>query len=432
MRIPFNVLDESFVHMDDPVQPPTVQMEARVASRLDDGRVRAALGAAAQRHPLARARVLPWRGRDPHPEWQVDEFPQLDSLRVLEVDDEAELDAIRGGLLSTPVSLFESPPWRARLVHAPVGDVLMLSVHHAASDGMGCLRLLQSVLRAYAGVDDPIPGLDPLESHSLAFAGQPTELQRGRAWLLELQKLRHLADVPARVAPDGAADIAGYGVVSRRVPAAVAVESPLRRRLAASVNDLLLAVLHMTIDRWNTARGGRAERIAIQMPINARPAQWKSELVGNMVTAETVSTTPADRTSPEACLAAVAGWTNGVKDRGPQPAMAFLAGLPTYNIDVKRNAILSAIGGRWADTSVLSNVGRVAPDWVASRDLVVEEVLFSPPTAMPLGVGLGAAATDQWLSLSFRHRPALLDSVAARKFSDLYLDVLAEMTRLSP
>jgi NRPS condensation-like uncharacterized protein len=429
MRVPFNILDEAFAHIDDPTQPLTVQIEARVPDRLDDDRIRAALGVAASRHPLARARVLPWQGGDPHPEWQVDDVPQLDPLRVVEVAGDDELDELRGDLLSIPLSLFESPPWRARLVHAPGGDVLMLSVHHAASDGMGCLRLLRSALRAYSGAADPAPDLDPVESHSLGFSGAPTGPPRWQALSLELRKLRHVTSPPARVAADGATEVPGYGIVTRRIPTDVVVGSPLRRRLGASVNDLLLAALHLTIDRWNAQHDQPAGRISVHMPINARPAPYKDEVVGNLVTGEMVSTTPEQRASAHACLAAVAGWTASVKDRGAQPATAFLAALPNFTVGLKRAVIVGAVnlGDRAADSSVLSNVGSVGADWVAADGVDVEEVLFSPPASMPLGVGVGAAATEQWLTLSFRHRWALLDRPAAVGFSDLFVATLHDI-----
>jgi len=431
MRIPFNILDEAFVHIDDPTQPLTVQIEAHVDSRLECDRLRAALGAAAAQHPMARARVLPWHGGDPYPEWHIDDDVQLDTLQVVAVDDDGAIDTVRGDLLSTPISLYESPPWRARLIHAPAGDVVLLSVHHSASDGMGCLRFLQSVLRAYADADDPIPDLDPVVAHSLDFADSPSRAQRGKAAALELRKLRHVGSPPARVAPDGAADLAGYGIVTRRVPADLAVGSAVRQRLGASVNDLLLAAHHLTIDRWNTSHDLDTGRVAIHMPINARPERWKHEVVGNLVFGETVSTTPAQRTTPATCLGAVAGWTEAIKARGPEPAMAALAALPRLSIGLKRFAIVGAtnLGSRMADSSVLSNTGRIRPDFVDSKALHVEEVLFSPPTAMPLGVGLGAAATDQWLSLSFRHRPTLLDRPAATAFADLYIGTLEELAR---
>ena len=209
MRIPFNILDEAFVHIDDPVQPLTVQIEARVAGRLDGDRLRTALQAAAATHPLARARLMPWNGRDPHPEWHIDDQLSLDPLRILDAADNDEIDAIRGELLSVPISLWESPPWRARLIHAPGGDVVLLSVHHSASDGMGCLRLLQSVLRHYASVSDPTPDLDPLAAHALDAGGPSTARQRTDSSALERRKLRQLASPPSRVASDGATQARG-------------------------------------------------------------------------------------------------------------------------------------------------------------------------------------------------------------------------------
>ncbi|HET9441671.1 MAG TPA: hypothetical protein VFO65_00015 [Acidimicrobiales bacterium] len=43
----------------------------------------------------------------------------------------------------------------------------MLNVHHAACDGLGAVRLLDSVARAYAGVEDPEPAVPLAEARDL-------------------------------------------------------------------------------------------------------------------------------------------------------------------------------------------------------------------------------------------------------------------------
>jgi NRPS condensation-like uncharacterized protein len=46
----------------------------------------------------------------------------------------------------------------------PGSDKLLAAAHHAASDGIGTLRLMTSLARAYAGRPDPTPDIDPVAS----------------------------------------------------------------------------------------------------------------------------------------------------------------------------------------------------------------------------------------------------------------------------
>lgn len=54
-------------------------------------------------------------------------------------------------------------PFSLLLAHTHDGDVIVLSLDHAAADGMSALRLLGSIARAYAREDDPLPPIDPLK-----------------------------------------------------------------------------------------------------------------------------------------------------------------------------------------------------------------------------------------------------------------------------
>ena len=304
LHVPFNILDEGFTHGDDPTQPPTVQIEARVAGRFDDERMRQAMRIALGRHPLARARLEPWTDETVTYEWLIDDVPQVDPIGVVDAVSEADVDRIRSELQSHPVSIFESPPLRARLVHREGGDSLMLAIHHAASDGMGALRLLQSVLRAYAGVDDPQPQFDPLEVHRLPVPEfEPSAAQQWHAARMEFERFARMGSNPERLSPQDVTSRAGYGIHSMRMPLDPITRAPLRTELGASVNDLLITAATLACARWIEAHGDTApNRITVMMPINARPAEWRNEVVGNFVTADVVSTSPEERATARDCL----------------------------------------------------------------------------------------------------------------------------------
>ncbi len=430
LQIPFNIIDEGFTHGDDPTQPPTVQIEARVAGHLDEERLRQAMGVALGRHPLARARLEPWTDETVTYEWLIDDVPQVDPMSVAAAASDADVDRIRSELQSLPLSIFESPPLRARLVHREGGDFLMLAIHHAASDGIGALRLLQSVLCAYANVDDPQPQFDPLEVHQLPVPEfEPTTAQQWHTARMEFERFARMGSFPEHLPPQEPVARAGYGVHSIRLPLDPVTRAPLRSELGASVNDLLITATALACARWIDAHGATANRVTVMMPINARPADWRNEVVGNFATADVVSTSAEERATARDCLASVAGWTDSVKKVGPGPALAALAAIPAGPVSGRRAFAqwASQAGAQFADTTVLSNLGRVSHDWLDTDQLEITELWFSPPITLPTGLGIGAIATTDRLFLSLRHSWRLWSSDATARFADTLVAALDEI-----
>jgi NRPS condensation-like uncharacterized protein len=430
-RLPFTIIDETFVHADDPSEPVTVHIEARVAGPLDGRRLRDAVGRALARHPLARARLEPWTDDAVGYEWIVDEEPQVDPVRTESVGRDVDLDRLRSELSSVPLNLFESPPLRVRHLAHPDGDVVMVSIHHSASDGMGALRLLQSILRGYADVDDPMPDIDPAEARRLVVPAAPPSLdEQLHSGRMELQRLTRLTALPARLTPDGETTRPGYGFRTLRVPLAPIVSAPLREVTGATVNDLLIAAASLAAGRWIEEHGAAAGRVAVQMPINARPAAWSRETVANLVTGDSVSTSAAERADPAHCLTAVAGWTEAVKKRGPGPALAALDRMPRFAVAGRRAATKWARRntGRLAETLVLSNLGRIPDDFVVGDGAGPTEVVFSPPAPMPYGLGIGAVALGDELVLALRHRWTLWSTAADDRFATILREELDRLT----
>lgn len=431
-RIPFNLIDESFVNLDDPAQPVTVQMEVSFGTDLDEDRLREAARTALGVHPLARARLEPLGSDASAYEWLIDPEPQVEAFRSLSAVDDAEMDVARGELQSQPLSLFESPPLRMQLARHPGGDdVLMLSIHHAACDGMGALRLLQSVARAYVGDPDPIPEIDPSEAHALAVPEKRSWTDHAKTLGVEVQRMGRMGSRPARLSPDGAADKAGYGIQTRALALGPIASSQLRKKVGATINDLLIAALALTAGRWiDEHEEEPAGRVSVTMPINARPPAWSREVVRNLVVGDQVSTTRAEREDPEACLRAVAGWTEAVKSRGPAALLSALGSQPPGRASTRRTMTRWAVrlGGAMADTLVLSNLGRLPDGWSDAEELPVRGLWFSPPATMPQGLGIGAAAVDDRLCLTFRHHWALWSSDAAGRFATMLDEQLAELS----
>jgi hypothetical protein len=75
------------------------------------------------------------------------------------------------------------------------------------------------------------------------------------------------------------------------------------------------------------------------------------------------------------------------------------------------------------DTASLSNLGTSDP-LSTLLDAGRAAVWFSPPCQMPLGLGVGAVTIGDRLHVTMRYRHAQFDRDAARKFAQLFRDVL--------
>ena len=435
-EVAFSLVDEALHLLDANTSPCSIQLEARVAGRLDEARLRRALGAALDVHPMARARRMAsnrWLTRD---RWA---FPRTrpDVLRVVDCLDDEQLAAARAELQSMPSPLTVALPLRAWLARHPDGDVLMLNIHHAAMDGFGAVRVLRSVARAYAGIPDPEPTIDFQEARRLPAqllkADGPTRLRRA---VVLAERLGDLVRPPARIASDGGIAQAGYGFQTRALSNAQ-TEALVAAEHGGTVNDLLLSALHLSIAAWNAEHGTPCRRITVLVPANLRPAAWREDVAGNFALPIRVSTGPRTRRSRRAALAAITEQTSRKKRTGMGGALLELLrhtdALPLW-FKAAMVKLLPLTGNRLVDTSMFSNLGLLGEPLDFGYDAgEAAEVWFSPPARMPLGVSVGAVTTAGRLHLVFRHRHSQCSEAAAHRFAERYLAELDHLgSALSP
>jgi NRPS condensation-like uncharacterized protein len=423
-QIPFGLVDEAVHLLDTEAAPWSIQLEVRVAGGLDESRLRIALAQALRCHPMARARKMASRRSLRHDHWEIPPRVDIDPLRVVDCPDDARLAATRAELLSRGVPLAESPPLRACLACHPDGDVLMLNVNHAAMDGFGGLRVLQSVARAYTGQPDPAFKVGFLEARAFAERLAGTDVPtRMRRHLALAERLRDLLVPPARVAPDGGRNKAGYGFHHVSLSHAQ-TEALVGLEHAGTVNDVLLAALHLTIQRWNGEHGRYCGRISVLVPTNLRPSGWRDDVAGNFSLPARVSTSRQSRRSPYSALQVLRAQTRRKKGTGMGTALVEVLGRsPLFPLWVKQvSVMLLPLTDNLADTSMLSNLGELdtLPSFGPDAGATVE-VWFSPPARMPLGLAIGALSAAGRLYLAFRYRHRLFDADAARRFADTYL-----------
>jgi NRPS condensation-like uncharacterized protein len=428
-ELDFNVIDEAIHHLDTQDEPWTVHVEARAAGSLDAGKLRRAVAKAMSVHPMARAFQRRWRPWHTVYRWQIVDAPSIDPFSVRECASDEELGATRAAFQSQRVPIAEAPPFRVLLARHPAGDYVMLNFNHAACDGVGSLRFLRSIALAYSELEDPT-GDAKLGVRDLARTTAPVTLHERWDRLLLLNRAFRdaIASPPSRIAIDGADEAPGFGFVGRVVDEQLTRELVRAKLAGGTVNDLLLGVLHVAIDRWNGAHAQDAERIGTMMPVNVRPAEQWSETVANITYFVSVSTQAGERAAPADAVAAIARQTAEVKERNTAAAFReILFASPALLLEVKRRmpALLGLTGNRMVDTAVLSNVGRVRDTIPFGALGPAKELWFSPPCRMPLGLGMGAATYEGRMFLMFRYRRAQWSADAAARFADAYVDLLA-------
>ena len=432
--------------LERPAEPSLVLWEVHCRGHLDRaalaGAVTAAFGAdlgAGRRLAAAPrwGRRLYWRPVAPAPGGPLTEV----SWRI-----PAELNALRERLFASPLSLTEAVA-RVVLAVGPEHDVVIIQVHHTAFDGVSSLRLLSTITQAYRArataphlhsvpdsppVPGPLPHLDappsPPTSVTPALstpANTPATSRRGRAaaWPGTVTRIARQGGQPGRP---------GYGFVLATVPVPRPISGGDGPR--PTVNDLLVAALCLTIDRWNMARGQVSGQISVTVPVNGRAAAQRWQGDGNLSWLTRVVTGPSHRADPGLLLRHVATQTRVARERGRThrtDTMSRLLATGWAPMVVKQR-VARLVRGLAAplltDTSLVSNLGLLpeAPTFDGSG---TEPVWLAPLCPMPKGLALGAVSVAGRLYLSVRYRLALLDRAAADDFTACFRAALGELTR---
>lgn len=396
--VPFTQVDELGCYFDDPAEPNNIHFELHLSGHLDDARLRTAVLATLQAHPLARVRRCRWRGWDRRLHWEIVAEPDVPPVDLTHWRDEHELDDQRRRLLHATPSLDLAPPLRIRHAVGPEWDALIVNVHHAAMDGLSGLRLLRSIARRYAGRPDPVTD-DPLAIRVPAARVPRTP--------------RSLRPV-ARIATDGGTPEPGCGFHLVSIPYRCVHNEP------ATVNDVLVAALVLAIAEWNTAHGYEAGTVRIALPINARANGC--ERLGNLSRLAVVAN---ERSLCGASLLAdVIRQTEAAKRvAGPQvdllTGLLAAAWLPVA-VKAKLPGLALRLAGAVSDTTLLSNIGLVddPPDF--GPGAMVTGLWMSPPVRMPRGVTIGTATVRDRLNVSVRYRHAQFDQLASARFVAMF------------
>ncbi|HUR18398.1 MAG TPA: hypothetical protein VMZ51_05595 [Acidimicrobiales bacterium] len=396
----------------------SVQFEARVAGRVDEVRLADALAAALCTHP--------------------------DALRVVDCTDDEALAATRVEFQDFVVPLRECPPLRVLLARHAAGDVLMLNVNHAASDGFGALRILQALARAYVSDGLDLPRLEFLALRDLPVRPASRRVPALMKWYLGLiEWLRNALAPPARLVADGGDptesagapdDDPGYGFHLVTLPLGDRAGG-LSLAPPAIDTDVLIAGLHRAIGAWNAAHGCPGHRISVLVPSDLRPSGWPDELVGNFSVTARVSTSRRHRGSLAAALKTVGSQTR--RNNRSRTGIALISALDRTGLlplwtRQSRIVLQPITRNRFVDTAILCDLGRIAdPPSFGAGGGKTNEVWFSVPARVPVPLSVGAATLGGRLHLSLRYSRHLFGPEAASRFTEHYLAEL-DPTRPAP
>jgi NRPS condensation-like uncharacterized protein len=431
VKRPFTRLEEAVYHVERMYTPWNIQVEIETRKHIDRDRLRAAVRDAYDVHPIAKARKRRGGQGGTDYDWEVPEKAPV-PLEAADASD-ADLDVLRQRFYGDGIDLSSAPPLRLLVVRngGNAGDLLWFCASHVPMDGMGAYRILQTICTAYRG-EEPTPGRFEFGESRGVLDGFRPDSRRRRARLLgkTARRLGHLFDPPAKLPGADAPDVGGWRFRHRQIDREV-VSALLDDGMDASVNDHLLAAMHLTLDRWNREVGASAQKMSVMMPVNLRPREWFYEGVGFYTFFESIATQPTDRRDPETALDHITEQTQEVKQE--KRYLGYLEWLnlvpDAVPLSVKKRLpkLLDGPGERLLDTAVLSNLGRLPEPLPALSGEAPESLWCTPPCWLPTPVSIGVVTVGDEMHLGFRYTQAAFDGEEADAFADCYCERVADV-----
>jgi hypothetical protein len=428
--VPFTRLQEAVHYVERSHTPWNIQLEVATTATLDLDRLGEAARAACEAYPMARVRCRERDGGGTAFEWVVPEAAPGVPITTVEAT-----DRFRRRFYGTRVDLSEGPPLALLVCRGGGdggGDRLCLRASHVPIDGIGAFRVLQALLAAYRDGDAAAVRLDATP-RGVLDAGRPDRLaDRLRLLGTAARRLGFFADSPVAVR-GGASDTTGWPgwrFAHRHLDAETTERLVADRPPGVTVNDVLLAALHLAIDRWNADRGDPADRISLMMPMNARPPDAFHDGVGMYTLFDSVDTKPAHRRDEATALERVADRTDEIKAAGSQfgylECWRLFASVAPPSARERVPPLVFGPGEPLLDTAVLSNLGRLPPlPGLADGD--VGRPWLTPPSWPPTPLSVGVLTAGGRLHLGFRYERSVFGADDAGAFADRYRERLESM-----
>ncbi|MCK9932391.1 condensation domain-containing protein [Frankia sp. Mgl5] len=406
---------------DRPDAPLTCGFLVQFEGKLDAARLRHAMREVSRRHRMMRAALYGARQYA----WRFGTEPPAGSVGLVE-DGSSGWD-VHEKMVSGRFDLHAHPPLRIALVRGPDGDQLSLVAHHLAVDGMGLTAILSDIIAEYRLTEVATVTDGPVETHVGLPAGVPPAAKAAVAgWTAFARRSgRHIT-------PMGTGRDTGYGYQPLTLPVPGRVLLGSGRRI--TVNDLLMAATHLTIDRWNRQRGGESGTLRIRMPISLGNA---AEVGGNNTGQALVVTEPTDRADLARLAARVVDQTEHAKQAAAAPPIAGVAGkvgmtaaelIPgPWRVPLLRWGVRAA-RPLITPAAAVSNIGSLSS--LASDEPKISSVYFTATVGMPQGLLICVAGYGNNIHVTFGYHRHLFGREAASAFANLFRTAFGELTRI--
>lgn len=432
--LPLNSFEQFMLADGRTAFPMMCELEAHLLGRIERAAFDAALALAMERAPLFRA-VVRQEANGKHV-WIPTDFP-------IEVD-WAPIDAPLGPRYDEPVDLTSEPGLRIWVREGAERSTVLLHFHHACSDGIGGFAFFEDLFAAYANqlTDTPQIALRPLDPQLLPTRAAPPDASISfwqglkhavigvrEGWKFFWQRPLSLPEVNQT---DSAAPIRRQRDRSITRHLSEATTIGLRHaasRLQASVNDLLLRDLFLTLNAWCEEYGQstRGRRLRILMPQNLRRREDRAMPVANAVGFAFLTRRARDLAAPNQLLKSIGEETEAV--RKGELSRYFLGGLDSM---ISLGLLSRLLRSRFCfSTVVLTNLGdpvrRFTAKFPRNRDgLAVGPLTLLGMTGVPpLRPGTRGAFcifnSAHALSISLRTDPYGCDAADTERLLDAYI-----------
>lgn len=426
-----NAAEHLWLAQDLPGYPSTFVIQLELSGQIDRPAWEASLGEALDRHPLLRAYIRP--GKQDLPCWQAapEELPPIDW-------------SAEGAPIICPggeaIDLAHKTGLRIWMRIGVERVRVLMQFHHAACDGTGAYRFIGDVLATYAERTDgnsAIPTLAPVQLKLLRSRTERLLGLRPVGWRAGLALgyrvvFRHPVPLaaPCENRCDSSADDFP-GFLSRSLDRAVATDlrSAADAR-GATLNDLLLRDLFLTMRAWNEQHGSKAhQRLAIMMPTDMRDSQDCEMPAANLTSYTFLSRESRSFDKPDELLATIQAETARIKsDRLGTKFMS------AVNWMSRKSKLLPFVASRnvCLATAVLSNAADPSRRFTAKfrRDagrivagnLTLESITGVPPLRPKTRATFSISQYQRRLTVSLRCDPSCFTLEDTAALLNLYME----------
>ena len=338
--------------------------------------------------------------------------------------------------INKPLDPTREFPTRALLLKKKEAEFcLIFTIDHHCADGYRSLNFVQEVLKAYNSGSSERPPSEstipqPTGDVLLRFAREQRENVRN-FYLKMLSALifRFLIapfHPPARL-------FSKKSPLPYRVGCCFVATTPEELRLTqvkakasgVTVNDILVAACYRAIERWNSLRGKKSNKISIMVPV-AVGSRNGCDGASNRISYISPYTMPRDRANPEVLLQKVGCKIKSLVGNANHFSMIYLLQL----VSLLPHPVIRALARFiictrvYVDTTVLTNLGMVWSEAGAVRRLgsaSIEDLHLILPVVRPMSLMLGTLTYNDVLNLCAGYSDAVFTGEDARQFLELYL-----------